>query len=223
VATNPPVQVGELTDVPAPGSGVKSPFCQEVAARIMGRFATAAARTSAWAASIAPPAKGTPSYLATGDVAEGPEFWNGVAWRKPWNAPWGVVGSALVTADQTGIGTTNVDLTGFAVTFTAVANRLYRVDWLLDGNNASGGAGASHIVRLNDGATGLGIVYITGAMNASESRVASGSRLVTLAAGAHTLKLTGNCNSGYTLTIANSTLNGQFIVSDAGPAAGAPS
>lgn len=46
---NPPVTVGELTDVPAPGSPIASAWAQEVSNRIMNRFATKTA-LDAWAA-----------------------------------------------------------------------------------------------------------------------------------------------------------------------------
>jgi len=47
MATNPPIQIGELLDVPAPGSGVKSAYHQEITNRIIHRFATTAARDAA--------------------------------------------------------------------------------------------------------------------------------------------------------------------------------
>jgi hypothetical protein len=49
MATNPPITIGELTDVPAPGSGVGSAYHQEVTNRITHRLATKAA-LDAWAA-----------------------------------------------------------------------------------------------------------------------------------------------------------------------------
>lgn len=53
MATNPPIAIGELVDVPAPGSGVKSAWSQEVTNRIVHRFATAAARDAQWPAATA--------------------------------------------------------------------------------------------------------------------------------------------------------------------------
>jgi hypothetical protein len=49
LAANPPITVGELVDVPAPGSAIASAWAQEVSNRIVHRFATIAAR-DAWAA-----------------------------------------------------------------------------------------------------------------------------------------------------------------------------
>lgn len=47
LAANPPVTIGELTDVPAPGSPIVSPWAQQISARIVHRFATLAARNAA--------------------------------------------------------------------------------------------------------------------------------------------------------------------------------
>lgn len=49
LAANPPVTVGELVDVPAPGSPIASQWAQEVSNRVVQRFANKAA-LDAWAA-----------------------------------------------------------------------------------------------------------------------------------------------------------------------------
>ncbi len=56
-------------------------------------------------------------------------------WQKPWGLPWGVQGYAEVTANQTGI-TTLVDLTNLTTTFTAVANRRYRIRGRIEFNSS---------------------------------------------------------------------------------------
>lgn len=48
-AVNPPITIGELNDVPAPGSQIAAQWAQEVSDRIIHRFATVAAMNS-WAA-----------------------------------------------------------------------------------------------------------------------------------------------------------------------------
>jgi len=47
-------------------------------------------------------------------------------WQPPWNLPWGRLGSASVTANQTSI-TTETDLTSLSVTVTVPANRRLRI------------------------------------------------------------------------------------------------
>lgn len=97
MATNPPITIGELTDVPAPGSGVKSSWHQEITNRIPHRFATAAARNTSWPAATA----GLGALSVTQDtqtvwiVANDPTpTWRVLAgWRGAWT---------LVTAFQSG-------------------------------------------------------------------------------------------------------------------------
>ncbi len=47
-------------------------------------------------------------------------------WRRPWNMPWGRVGSAVSTANTTSVNATAKDVTSLSVTWTALANRYYR-------------------------------------------------------------------------------------------------
>jgi len=56
---NPPITIGELADVPSPGSPIASQWAQEVSARIVHRFATVAARDAAFPA----PAASTLAYV----------------------------------------------------------------------------------------------------------------------------------------------------------------
>lgn len=86
-------------------------------------FATTAARDAA----ITAPERGMTAYVASNDVNEGYYTYNGTTWRaRAWNEPWGYIGYATATADQTGI-TTETDLTGCSITWTAVNNRYYLV------------------------------------------------------------------------------------------------
>ena len=102
--------------------------------QVVSPFVTSAARTAA----ITSPVAGMVSSLTTYDLTEGIEFYNSAGqWRKPWNMPWGIItttaggtsnlGYVVVTAPQTGITSTLVDLTNLSMTFNAIANRMYRV------------------------------------------------------------------------------------------------
>lgn len=51
--------------------------------------------------------------------------WNGSAWTPPSNLPWGTLGYAAQTASQSGF-TSETDIAGVSVTFTASASRRYR-------------------------------------------------------------------------------------------------
>ena len=59
----PPVMIGELTDVPAPGSPIASQWAQETTNRIVHRFATKAALDAGWPAATA----GNRALAATAD------------------------------------------------------------------------------------------------------------------------------------------------------------
>jgi hypothetical protein len=52
--------------------------------------------------------------------------WNGSAWYPNWNLPWGYIGFATKTATQGSI-TTETDVTGLSINFTAIANRRYKI------------------------------------------------------------------------------------------------
>lgn len=66
MALTPPITIGELTDVPAPGSQIAAQWTQEVSSRVVQRFPTKAALV-AWAAPIG---------------ARAVQLDNGVEWRR---------------------------------------------------------------------------------------------------------------------------------------------
>lgn len=52
-------------------------------------------------------------------------IYNGVRFDQPWNTPWGLIsGPATITANSTAVGGTSTAIT---LTFTATANRLYKI------------------------------------------------------------------------------------------------
>jgi hypothetical protein len=85
----PPVTIGELTDVPAPGSPIASPWAQETTNRIMHRFVNVAERDAKWPAAVA----GSGALCVT--TGDGTVYvalaglWNAYAWPQsyPWIAP----------------------------------------------------------------------------------------------------------------------------------------
>jgi len=82
--------------------------------------------TAARTAGNPTPVRGDGSYLASGNETEGLEFWDGAAWRKPWNMPWGR--QALQTGQgqlTTTGGTELVLMTSPA--FTGPGGRWYKI------------------------------------------------------------------------------------------------
>lgn len=58
-------------------------------------------------------------------------YWVGATdgWQRDWGVAWGFIGEGHATSNQTTI-TTTTDITGLTVTFTAIANRRYKVSLL---------------------------------------------------------------------------------------------
>ena len=79
-------------------------------------------------AAIPSPGAGMTAYINSGDASEGLYSYTGTTWNKgpSWNAPWGFVAQVTSTASsQTTTGT--LDLAGGSLSFTAFANRYYKI------------------------------------------------------------------------------------------------
>lgn len=143
-------------------------------------------------------------------------------WRRPWRMPWGVVGQANVTANQTGIAATVTDLTGLSITWTAVANRRYRATFNGTFQVATGAANDTFVLAYTDNGTPTtfhqhALVFPTTSyqhigtvLTAIETGIAAGST---------TRKLRYNRFTGTgTGTLAASSVEpAQFIIEDIGP------
>ena len=152
-------------------------------------------------------------------------------WVPPWNQPWGVVAASsggtsgygyvkLTSSAQTGIGSSATDITNATVTFTAVANRLYRVTAQADliGSTATT---AQFQVLVDGTASATAVSQVTGSSGAYQDRMPTITYATTLTSGSHTIKLAASISSG-SLTISHATATPTIlIVEDAGPA-GAP-
>lgn len=152
-------------------------------------------------------------------------------WVPPWNKPWGVVPATsggtssygyvkLTTSAQTGIGSSPTDVTNATVTFTAVANRLYRITAQADLIGTSLSVGQLQV--LVDGtASASALQPVTGSSGAWQDRSPSITYATTLTAGSHTVKLAASVQAG-SLTVNHATATPTtLIVEDAGPV-GAP-
>jgi hypothetical protein len=181
-------------------------------------FATTTARDTA----LTEPEDGMVAYIGSNDANEGLYTYNGTNWRKGpgWNAPWGQVGRA----QGNGPGTSTSGTTEIAVftsaSFTAVANRFYRVSIA---TTISSTAGDAYTMRIRQDSTagtvwsGGNIVFATGQSKLQVHPMGSS----TLTAGNHTFLLTLARNAG-SQTAQISTLESvNMVVEDIGPS-GAP-
>ena len=77
-------------------------------------------------AAVTAPEDGMVAYIRSNDANEGLYTYNGTNWRKGpgWNAPWGVVGRALITSSTS--ATTATTVVGSTISYTQVANRVYK-------------------------------------------------------------------------------------------------
>lgn len=144
-------------------------------------------------------------------------IWNGSAWTPPWNTAWGTLGRVSLTSlNQTGI-TTITDITGASITFTAVANRLYKV-WAHGYHNTSA-ANVTVNQVLREGSTTLQ-QSLASSVIATSGTFCQTIYVSTFSAGSHTLKVSCTLSSGTgTITAeGGSTYPYQFAVEDIGPA-----
>jgi hypothetical protein len=134
------------------------------------------------------------------------------------NFPFGIVGLTTSTSLSQGGVTTIVDITGMSVTFTAIADRNYKISAFMYAYPSVTNACASLSIR--QGATTLQTI-ITNLGVSGVGATMTGYVVKTFTAGSTTLKLSGALTSGSTGTIlfnAAATLPVSILVEDLGPA-----
>lgn len=122
---------------------------------LMDQAVTVHSGTAVLATAIPSPEPGMVAYVNSGDASEGLYVHTGSAWLKGpgWNAPWGVVGRALITGPTS--ATTATTVAGSTITYSQVANRVYKYSV----------TGHAFWVSVNDGfrcsiTNGTGTAYI---------------------------------------------------------------
>lgn len=97
--------------------------------------------TSALATTAIPsPVDGQAYYLNLGTTGEGPYWFNGSSYTRPWHMPWGAVGlHRLTTSNATAATHTTLQANGLTTTFNAVNNRNYKLT-MVSHPQANGGA-----------------------------------------------------------------------------------
>jgi hypothetical protein len=143
-------------------------------------------------------------------------------WRAPWNMPWGYITHATASgSDQTGI-TTETDMTGVTVTFTAVTNRRYRITaWGLVYTTGTAGTIATKITNAANA------VVAPGGSSSCDTRTISDqvsfmvTSIATFTAGSTTVKARVAQAGATTAVVFNSSAPAVIMVEDIGPS-GAP-
>jgi hypothetical protein len=190
-------------------------------ANVRDQVVTPFSSTSALASAITAPVVGMTEYISSNDANEGLLTRSSAnQWRLPWNMPWGRVGSAVVSATMTtGTSGSMSDLSGLSVTFTAIANRYYKMSMTISNLNSSV-AQTINIIFANGSSAQLANCA-NAYMAAGTSAGVSGFFLTTLSAGSFTIKAMAAAGSATAATTGSGWTN-WLIVEDIGPA-GAPS
>ena len=142
-------------------------------------------------------------------------YYNGTSWSRPWNMPWGQVGYATRSAGGYSFNAAAAaDLTGMSITFTAVANRLYKFTWNISGQKGTN-AGYIQVFLTNAANTQLASVISSQVANGYYNN--SGTALQTFSAGSQTLKMRAETNTNTAYFYADSGFPMTFIAEDIGP------
>jgi hypothetical protein len=162
----------------------------------------------------------TGTGIATPDTTSQPArghglwFYNGTRWQMgPWNSPWGIMGTATATSNQTGISA-EADVTGVTVTFTAAANRRYKVT--VSGRIVQQTSAGVAEVKITDSANTLQDKW-TFSLTAGSAAYATVTAILTPAAGSITYKARMSTTAGTVDTTAAATQPFRILVEDIGP------
>jgi len=191
-------------------------------ANVRDQVVTPFSSTSALASAITAPVVGMATYISSNDANEGLLTRSSAGqWRLPWNMPWGRVGSgSFGTATSSGVSSSFVDV-GPTVSFTAVANRRYKVSVAIARIAAPATACVVTTLLVNgSGAAQQYLSFNSVAANALFS-VSSVGEFTGIAAGAYTFKVQGTTDIASAAVYQSGTYGSSMIVEDVGPA-GAP-
>lgn len=181
------------------------------------------ASTGARDVAVTAPEDGMVAYIGSNDVDEGLYTYNGTSWRKGpgWNAPWGFI----ARNQGLGAGTSTSGTTETAVftsaSWTALANRYYRVS--IATTITATTAGDAYTMRIRENSTSGtawwagNIVFGTGQTKLNVHPMG----IRTIAAGSYTILLTLTRTAGTGTANINTLENVNMTIEDIGPS-GAP-
>ena len=180
------------------------------------------ATTTARDAAITTPAAGMVVYINSDDASEGLWHYNGTTWYKGagWNTPWGIIARTTSTTNSS-VVSTNTYIDVATLTFTAVAGRLYKVQFSGYVIGTDPNFDSDLNVYITDGAnTALQLASHPAGFVLGNSYRADGFILVAPAAGSTTYKVRiGRVSGTGTIqALAAATNIAHFYIEDIGAA-----
>lgn len=145
-------------------------------------------------------------------------------WTPPWNIGWGVVGTPVTstTFTQAVTSSTGIDLTGLAVTFTALAGRRYEmtVSGLIMQQSVTAGTSKVFIAdAANASLAMVGDAQLAASAFGSRATIQGGYLAPALTAGSTTWKIRGQTSAGTMTVQVDSATQALLLVKDIGPLA----
>lgn len=200
---------GFVANVPPLPNKVSSDWGNAIRDRVVQHFGTEADRDTA----ITAPIEGQVCYV---DADHALLVYAGATdlWQPPWNLPWGHIGSVEPSNFSTA-STSLVDVTSATVTFTALANRKYRVSIQSGAISSTAAADVAEMAIVDGSGT---LVVARGLCATASSSGISVEWVKSYTAGSQTLKAQARRAGGSgTVTFADLLI----VVEDIGPS-GAP-
>ena len=174
------------------------------------------------------PTTGMLSVLTTNSTTEGLyEYTSAGSWRRPWNMPWGIVGSSTVSSDQSLSSTSIADITGLSANpVEFVANRYYRatLSMYVTGNVSAGNRFAT-LQLWNGGNSTQFASFGQQAVQVSDNLVYCATATFTTSAVTGTVKVRYALSGTDAIKVKGGTGSSsvsELVIEDLGPA-GAPS
>jgi len=202
------------------GTVIATSWGNEIRDQVVTPFATSATRD----ATIVGAARknGQVVSLTNADSNHGLTVYNGTSWTRPWNLPWGLIGSGTATANQSITSTTSSDVTDVALPSTQyTATRYYQAHISLFLIQAAGTAVTTEFyLTKGDNTVIATLPKMTSA--ATDNRIYSTSVLFTTTTVGQVVKLRYRQSGANTMAVqAASADNCQIVILDVGPS-GAP-